>query len=386
MSERPTVLRNTKRKLWAESIGHCMNPGCQTELINDGVSIGNMAHITTHRDGGDVSFENLLLLCANCHTQVDGNRTNATINQMKDWKAKRNGEIKKRFAERYASFEELKYAVTPILERNGQIFDSYGPENDTEVSAERHKLWLKFEGELISNNRRLEIILKKNKHLLHQENQEVVDIFIAHAREFIATRDKYEIQRVYLFPQELLSVFGIAEALVGFPPSLSALQNLITYLVQKGRYISLRLGEDACLTYTDEGAKVTLKLEDRHRLQQVFWNGHFFKPRTTDVRIENLVFLTKWLQTNNVRYEFDEVHQLTDLTLNGQHRIKLCYQYLLSLSDVYQMTLHKDDIVVNLHNWNDGPISEDAHNYAKQKGVHLMNQNEFFKFIHRNIK
>ena len=386
MIERPKVPRNVERRLWAESIGYCMNPVCQTELIKEGVSIGEMAHVKAHRDGGDASFENLLLLCSNCHTEVDSSRTEVTTYQLREWKANRNGEIERRFAKRYISFEELKEAVTPILARNGQIFDSYGPENDAEVNPERHRLWLRFEGELIANNRRLEIILTKNKHLLHRENQGVVDIFTAHAREFMRTRGKKDIQRVHLFPQQLLSIFGIAEALVGFPPNLSALQNLISHLEQEERFISLQLGEDARLTYVDDGAEVVLKLKDRPRVQQVLWNGYFFRPHSTDVRIEDLVFLTKWLQANNIQYEFKNICDLTVLTLNDQYRVRLCYSYVLSLSDLHQMTLQKDDIVVNLHNWNGAPISEHAYEYADKIGVQLFDQNELFVFAHRSIK
>ena len=208
--------------LWSEAIGHSMNPECQADLIKNSFSIGVMAHIMAHSDGGDLSFGNLLLLCSNCHMQIDKSRTETTINQLKEWKANRNEEVKKHFANRYGSFEELKEVVTPILKRNEQIFKNYGPETDTEVSEDRHKLWLKFQDDLISNNRRLEIILTKNKHLLHKENWEVVDEFTAHVHEFIKTRNEKDIQRVHLFPQELLSIFEIAEALVGFPPNLSA--------------------------------------------------------------------------------------------------------------------------------------------------------------------
>ena len=82
MSKRPAVARNTERELWAEAIGHCMNPDCQIELIKDEVSIGEMAHIKARSDGGDVSCDNLLLLCGNCHTQIDRNRTEATMTQL----------------------------------------------------------------------------------------------------------------------------------------------------------------------------------------------------------------------------------------------------------------------------------------------------------------
>ena len=287
MSKRPAVPRNIERRLWAEAIGHCMNPGCQAELIDKDSNIGEMAHIRTHADDGDVSFENLILLCGNCHTQTDHNRTEATIGRLQEWKKNRNIEIEGRFAKRYASFEKLKESVTPILKRNGQIFDSYGPTEEPHI-AERYKLWLKFEGEIVSNNRRLELILTKNKNLLPQENQEIVDQFVAHAREFKVTRDDNQTLRACLFPQKLLSIFGMAEALVGFPPNLSALQNFVSQLIQTDSFVSLELNEQPHLTYFDEGEKVTLMLEDRPRVQQIFWNGHFFKPQSTDVRIARL--------------------------------------------------------------------------------------------------
>ena len=386
MSARPSIARNTERMLWAEAIGHCMNPECQVELIKNGVSIGEMAHIKAHADGGDVSFDNLLLLCGNCHTQTDGNRTEATVARLKEWKRNRNGAIVEQFAKRYASFGKLKEAVTPLLERNEQIFDSYGPLNDDPYNSERHDLWLKFEGELISNNRRLEIILTKNKNLLPKENQAIVGGFVAHAREFTQTRGAAQIQRVRLFPQQLLSIFGISQALVGFPHNLSALQNFVSNLLREGRFVSLQLNEDPRLTYLDEGAKVILMLEDRPRVQQIFWNGNFFTPRSTDVRIESLVFFAQWLYKNQIQYEFADMRDLTTMTLNSKHKVKLCYKYVLSVSDVQKMTLTKGDMVVNLHNWNDAPVSEDAHGYAKQIGVRLFSQNDFFKFAHRNIK
>lgn len=385
MSERPAVPRNTERRLWAEAMGHCMNPECQSELIDNGSNIGQMAHIRAHADGGDVSFENLILLCGNCHTQTDHNRTEATVGWLQACKKNRNIEIEGRFTKRCASFEKLKESVTPILKRNGQIFDSYGPAKESHI-AERYKLWLKFEGELVSNNRRLELILTKNKNLLLKENQEIVDQFVAHAREFMVTRDDNQIRRACLFPQELLSIFGMAEALVGFPPNLSALQNFVSQLIQTDSFVSLELNERPHLTYFDKGEKVTLMLEDRPRVQQIFWNGHFFKPQSTDVRIENLVFFVQWLYKNNIIYEFTNMDNLTILTLNDKYKIKLCYKYILSLSDVHMMTLDKGDMVVNLHNWNNAPISKDAHEYSFQIGVLLFSQNDFFKFAHNNIK
>ncbi len=386
MSGRPAVLRNIERKLWAEAIGHCMNPDCQSELIENDTNVGQMAHIEPHAAGGDGSFENLILLCSRCHTQTDQNRTDGSISRLREWKNNRNKEMTERFERRHTSFDKLKKVVTPILERNGQIFDSYGPTNDEPNSAERHKLWLKFEGQIISNNQRLKLILTKNKRLLHQENWEIVEDFVEHAEEFVLTRNDNQIRRVCLFPQALLSIFGIAEALIGFPLKLSALQNFVSDLKRKGHFLSLKLNDDPSLSYLDESVKVTLMLEDRPRVQQIFWDGHYFTPSSTDVRIRDMVFFAQWLHNNNICYEFADMGNLTTLSLNGKHRVKLCYKYLLSVSDVHMMALEEGDIVVNLHNWNGAPKSETAQEYADQIKVQLFSQNEFFTFAHKNIK
>ena len=386
MSDRPAVPRNVERMLWAEAIGHCMNPECQSDLIKDDTNVGIMAHIEPNADGGDVTFDNLVLLCSECHKLIDSNRTEATVGEMEEWKKNRNIEIREQFETAYTTFEKLGEAIVPILERNGQIFDSYGPENDYRNNAERFQLWLRFEGEIVSNNRRLELILTKNKALLHRENQAIVDLFVIHAREFVETRGDNPMSRFQLFPLELHSIFGLDRVLTRFPPNLSALQNLISHLIDTSRFISLELSGEPSLTYLDSGENVTLFLRDRPRLQQVFWSGGFFKSPTTDGRVENLVFFVQWLIGNSIKYEFIDMHDLTLLTLNNKYQVRLSYKYVLSLSDVQDMTLNAGDLVVNLHNWNGAPISKDAEKYASSIGVRLFSQNDFFIFAHRNIK
>ena len=66
MSKRKAVSENTKRRLYAESMGRCMNPRCEAELFLNG-DIAEKAHIIPHCDTADDSFENLILLCPNCH-------------------------------------------------------------------------------------------------------------------------------------------------------------------------------------------------------------------------------------------------------------------------------------------------------------------------------
>ena len=58
---------------------------------------------------------------------------------------------------------------------------------------------------IIANNRKLELILTSNKPLLHIESCRIIDEFIAHSHEFIATRYDQDSPRLLLFPQNLLS-------------------------------------------------------------------------------------------------------------------------------------------------------------------------------------
>lgn len=68
-----TISEDIKRRLYAESMGRCMNPGCRKELFFDNGDIIEKAHIRPYCDTADNSFENLIILCPNCHTNFDKN-------------------------------------------------------------------------------------------------------------------------------------------------------------------------------------------------------------------------------------------------------------------------------------------------------------------------
>ena len=185
----------------------------------------------------------------------------------------------------------------------------------------------------------------------------------------------------------MLSIFGLNQNEdIGLPPSVSALQNFVTHLIRDNRFVELQLDTTQTLTYRDKGRRIRLNLNDRPRMQQVFWNGRFYRPESTNLRLESLVFFVQWLHRNHIEYEFSDHNEITKLLLNKKHRVKLCYEYCLSRSDLDEIEVEKGLIVVNLHNWNDGPISSEANAFADEIGIRLLNQNEFFIFAHRNIK
>jgi hypothetical protein len=91
----------TLKILWGRSAGRCAVPECRVELLVDEtehdpvVVIGDIAHIEASSDKGPRAntqtvskdrdqYDNLILLCKNCHTRMDGqNRTN-TMEAMKE--------------------------------------------------------------------------------------------------------------------------------------------------------------------------------------------------------------------------------------------------------------------------------------------------------------
>ena len=224
MTQRSPVKTNVQKQLWAEAMGHCMNPECGKELMRIDTNVGQMAHIVPDAEGGDVSFENLLLLCLECHKLIDDKRTEDTVSTLKQWKMERNNFIRHNFSEQYQSFSQLKEVVVPILERNYQIFKGYGPINQDLRDSERHNLWLRFEPEIIFNNAKLEIILLKNKTLFHRNYHNIVEMFVSHIREFVETRE-------------------IEEAISDKPvPNVAALQNFISHLGEENRFYRFATG------------------------------------------------------------------------------------------------------------------------------------------------
>ena len=371
--------------LWSESVGHCMNPQCHKDLFQEDANIGELAHIDPNADGGDVSFDNLLVLCRHCHKTIDDNPEQWPRDVLRYWKRDRNSEIEQRFTERFASFEDLRTVVVPILERNGRIFDSYGPTGDPSADVIRHRLWLRFEGELVANNQRLEQMLIANKALFPRENQRIVQDFVAHAQEFIQTREEAPVSRVNLFPSEVNSVFGI-ERINGAPVSnISPLQNFITQLVHEKRFISLELAPNEVLKYREDGKLQELHLNDRPRVQQLYWSGRFYSPQTSDVRYGSLVFILSWLTQRGIYFEWHDVTKLTEITIAKKYSVKFVYKYLLSDFDLYEVADRKNLIVVNLHIWADNDVDVAKTKKVSEVGVHVLRQSEFFRFAYNNL-
>lgn len=197
-----------KRKLYAESMGRCMNPSCRRELFSENGDIIERAHIDPYCKTADNSFENLVVLCPNCHSNFDYNSA-FTSEEVKNWKLIRQQELIKFFAKKFETFEDLKNEVIPLLSENKKIYENYYITNNKD-------LWDKLEPRILINNKKLKTLFENNFELFqtHNEKQysnlESIHDFLLHVEEFETTRQDNEKNRQVLFPTKINSIFGIA--------------------------------------------------------------------------------------------------------------------------------------------------------------------------------
>ena len=121
---REKISENIKRRLYADSMGRCMNPNCRKDLFIGEGDIVEKAHITPYCDTADNSYENLIILCPNCHKAFDKNSAFSPA-EVKNWKQIRKEELDIFFSIQYATFGELKKETEPLLLENKMIYEYY---------------------------------------------------------------------------------------------------------------------------------------------------------------------------------------------------------------------------------------------------------------------
>lgn len=392
-NHRPSVPRNVERKLWSESIGVCMNPDCQERLIDDSAgqsrNIGEMAHIIPHAKGGEISAENMILLCSNCHQKTEPLRIPEQEKLLRGWKERGITRNKKTLSRQFSSYRELEDQIKPLLLRNQQIFESYGPNLN---SPEMRNLWLHFENEIIVNNARLRSILDVNKRFFHENNKKIIDEFILHIDEFIKTREDQIKIRSSLFPVEILYMFGIEYEDGYCVQNVSAVQNFVSSLKNTNKLIDFQImpnEKNGVISYRQDDDVKTIYLSENRRMLQILFSGHLYSMKRTELKFDNLFFFLNWLTEKGIKWIYEDSSDLTVLIVEGKsekYKVILFYSYCLSLNDLQSANVEQGCLIVNLHMWNQGPSSEDAKKYAQELECPIFNQNQFFVFCHRNCK
>lgn len=216
---------HTQRRLFAASAGFCQNPKCFSELFIDAagksIHIAEMAHVFAANDGGPRAnpvlteeergaFENLVVLCANCHTMVDKAPDAFTDQMMLGWKREHATKLSGLFgAVTYENRAVALRAVEPLLTENYAIFERYGPHieaarNPESGAAEQWKR--KMLTRILPNNRRVLALLDANRHLLSGNEMTTLEQFRQHIDDLEAFHIEGSKEDASRFPGELSEI------------------------------------------------------------------------------------------------------------------------------------------------------------------------------------
>lgn len=190
---------NTQRQLFAASGGYCQNPTCNCPVFVEAgikkVSVAEMAHVFAAQDDGPRAnlglteeergaFENLILLCANCHTIIDKAPEIFTDAKIIKWKKDHEARIAAVFGSiSYETRAEARRALMELASRTEIIHRRIGPDNDYRWNPEADEAdeWqYQVLNTIIPVNRSILALVDRNSSLLHENEFETVNLFRQH--------------------------------------------------------------------------------------------------------------------------------------------------------------------------------------------------------------
>ena len=201
---RAKVDDGTKLRLFGEAAAHCQRPECGrplfVELASRTIHFAEMAHIIAASPIGPRGdekglvtsdyYENLILLCPTCHTMIDKAPDEFPDGTVIGWKREHSRRIEEVFAAvEYPNRASVRHAIEPLLDENRAIFVEYGPHNEYRMLAESESaaVWRrKMLSTIIPNNRKLLLILDRNRRHLREEERQVVEAFRQHVDDLEA--------------------------------------------------------------------------------------------------------------------------------------------------------------------------------------------------------
>lgn len=216
----------TKLRLFADSGGYCGNPECSEpifkEFDDEIIHIGEIAHIISAGDKGPRAnanltdedrskYENLLLLCPNCHTCIDKAEDKFPEALILEWKRSHKEKLARQFGiKSFTARSDAGNAVHPFLLENKYIFDTYGPNTDERFNPESSMpaQWRrKIREIIIPNNRKILNIIDMNRNLLFENEYLVVEAFRQHINDFEAKHLSGSEYSGKQFPAEMNTLF-----------------------------------------------------------------------------------------------------------------------------------------------------------------------------------
>lgn len=196
----------TRIRLFADSAGYCQNPNCMNQLFfesQDGEArhIAEMAHIFAANDKGPRAdpnltesergdYQNLILLCANCHTKIDKSPDDYPDTLIRVWKRDRAETLELIFGVPLLSTrKDVLDFISKFLAENKVVLDTYGPGSDARFNPESDipEIWsTKVLNVIVPNNKIVIACLEKNIELLTSNEKATLHEFRQHTQDLIA--------------------------------------------------------------------------------------------------------------------------------------------------------------------------------------------------------
>jgi len=217
---------HTQRRLFASSAGYCQNPSCSEKLFDEADGkrffIAELAHVFAAQDDGPRpnpelseeergAFENLIVLCANCHTMVDKASGAFSDSMMMGWKRDHEQKLLDLFGvQKFDNRDTVRDMVEPLLIENRTAFEMYGPHieqanNPESGAAERWKR--KVLTIIIPSNRKVLSIVDANRHLLSDDEKIIKERFRQHIDDLEAFHIEEVRQDSSRFPVEMENIY-----------------------------------------------------------------------------------------------------------------------------------------------------------------------------------
>lgn len=223
-----TISEKTIKLLWANAAGHCSFPGCDKRLSVEHAAditphtLGEMAHIKGKRPGSNRydstqdsdardSYQNLILLCPNHHSEIDKpeNESKYTVAWLIDAKVKHEEwVISSLTKEQITTIDQLKNKIAILLAENHQAWLRYGPNSQLALqnpnSDRIYALWTSERlSTIVPNNRAITKILEAHRSLFTPQQQSVISRFLSHAKSYeLWVNDEIPYQAVERFPTD----------------------------------------------------------------------------------------------------------------------------------------------------------------------------------------
>jgi hypothetical protein len=204
---RPKIPTDVQRLLLARCGGFCANPDCRSPDLFPAVdqehvpTVAEMAHIIGQSRAGPRGddplpesdrdrYENIVLLCANCHKLVDAMKLMGTYTTelMRGWKARIEERIRNAVGvPRFDDRPELSERIAALLRKNRGIWRNYGPESDyaSDPFSDAPETWRRLvRSEVLPNSREILRLIDANARHFSPSELEIIEDFRAHVYGF----------------------------------------------------------------------------------------------------------------------------------------------------------------------------------------------------------